>query len=84
MTTTRAEGRRAYRDREVSTLPKESKGSCARPTCDRNYRVQNSNRFHICPPCFVVVQTVEWLLKTGVLSSGGKTPLEALGLVEPK
>ena len=86
MTTTRAERRRTYRDHKVSLLPKQEKGSCARPTCERNYRSSShANRYRVCPACLATVETIEWLLTSGVLSAGAQqTPLEALGLIQPK
>ena len=84
-TATRADRRRAFREHQVDLLPKPTKGSCARPSCERNYRVQNYNKFRVCPSCLDVVQTIEWLLTTGVLTAGGqKSPLEALGLIQPR
>jgi len=84
-TETRAQRRGAHRARQVSQLPKQKNGSCARPTCTRNYRVQDHNKFRVCPRCLESVQTIEWLLTSGVLTAGGqKSPLEQIGLIQPK
>ena len=84
--TTRAESRRAYRETQLELLPRVRKGTCARPTCERNYRSNShSNRYGVCPACLATVQTVEWLLSSGVLQQGrAKTQLEELGLMQPR
>lgn len=56
---------------------------CKNTSCTR--KVYQRNAYGVCPRCLEVIQTVEWMLRTQILSAKApaKTQAEELGLVLP-